>query len=137
MLLLPPKPIHPPGTAFAQRCGHKPTWKTWQRPEPGWSYQSTVARKSSSLGAQVTSVRSPGTSVQTSGCPATVGTVNAHQAWKHSAALAPHLLFPAVAEAKANKRSSFFVHLLSPQISMWKVKKPWKPRELLTCFEFL
>ena len=99
MLLLPPKPIHPPGTALVQCCSHKPPWKTRQRPEPGWGYQSTVPGKSSSLGAQVTSVHS----VQASGCPATMGTVSAHQAWKRLAVLAPHLLFLGVAEAKANK----------------------------------
>lgn len=87
--------------------------------EPGWGYQSTVAGKSSSHGAQVTSVHSPG-------CSAAID-----QPWKHSAALAPQHW------QQLQLIRCLFVYLLSPQTNMQEVEKPRKGRELLSHFEFL
>lgn len=121
IILLPPKPIHPPGTAWSVTAATSPPGKRGDvRAWMGLSIHS--AREKTALWEH----RSPLSTARASGCSAA-----RNQPWKCSAELAPHRW----QQLKLIRCLS--VHLLSPPTNMQEVEKPWKGRELLTHFEFL
>lgn len=114
IILLSPKPIHPPRHCLVHHCSHEPTWKTWrcQSLDGVINPQCQEKQLSGSTGHL---------------CPQP-GQV---------AALLPRVSAGSTPLAAATANKGLSVHLLSPQTNRQEVKKPWKGRELLSHFEFL